>query len=307
METIRNSLETISVLIAAARKIPPRNVLIAFGVWLIIFALRKIKIRRPRRRVSDVFPNDTLPDDTPDDEEAFADETETLSPEELKGRIGEDRIADILYENVPGKFQIFRNLYVPYRGATAELDIVMAHETGVFVFESKNYRGRIYGDLSGLYWVQAFPNRRKRPFYNPVRQNRNHIKALSEYLNMPPRFFRSCIVFSDECELRKVPQTSAFTIVTQTSDLAERLQLMISALTPALRPVEIQAISKRLLPLTDADSSVKKKHIERIRNALKSDICPFCGGKLVIRRGKYADFGRCSNYPQCKFKRNVMR
>ena len=316
METIRKLPELISVLITAARTIPPRNVLTAFGVWLIIFALRKIKIRRRRPAIpleeddeETLSPEDEEETFSPEDEEeTFSpeDETETLSPEEEKGLIGEDLIADILYETVPGEFQVFRNLYVPYRGATTELDIVMVHETGIFVFESKNYRGWIYGSMGDLNWTQMFPNRRTRPFYNPVRQNRTHIKALSQYLDIPSRFFRSCIVFSDECELRKVPETSALTVITQTSELEERLQHSISALPSAFRPEEIRDISERLLPLTDADSSVKEKHIERIRDALESDICPFCGAELALRRGKYSEFWGCSNYPQCKFKRNVM-
>ena len=297
METIRKFPELISALITAARNIPARSVLTAFGVWLIIFALRKIKIRR--RRPAIPFEDETERLSPEDDEE------ETLSPEAEKGRIGEDLIADILYETIPGEFQVLRNLYVPYRDATTELDIVMVHETGIFVFESKNYRGWIYGGMNDLNWTQAFPNRRTRPFYNPVRQNRNHIKALSQYLNMPSRFFRSCIVFSDGCELRKVPESSAFTMITQTSGLAEELQHRISASASAFRPEEMRAVSERLLPLTDADSSVKAKHIERIRDALESDICPFCGGELVIRRGKYGEFLGCANYPKCKFKRNI--
>lgn len=30
-------------------------------------------------------------------------------------------------------------------GSTIELDIVMIHETGIYVFESKNYSGWIFG------------------------------------------------------------------------------------------------------------------------------------------------------------------
>ena len=307
METIRKLPGLISVLITAARTIPPRNALTAFGVWLIIFALRKIKIRR--RRPAIAFEDEEETFSPEDDEETLSladdDEEETLSPEAEKGLIGEDLIADILYETVPGEFQVFRNLYVPYKDATTELDIVMVHETGIFVFESKNYRGWIYGSMGDLNWTQMFPNRRTRPFYNPVRQNRNHIKALSQYLDIPSRFFRSCIVFSDECELRKVPETSALTLITQTSDLEERLQDKISSLPLAFHPEEIRVISERLLPLTDADSSVKEKHIERIRDALEAEICPFCGAELVIRRGKYGEFWGCSNYPQCNFKRNA--
>lgn len=32
-------------------------------------------------------------------------------------------------------------------------------------------------------------------------------------------------------------------------------------------------------------------------------ICPFCGSKLVKRKGKYGDFIGCSKYPKCKYKK----
>ena len=31
------------------------------------------------------------------------------------------------------------------------------------------------------------------------------------------------------------------------------------------------------------------------------EICPECGGALVIRKGRYGEFTACSNYPKCKY------
>lgn len=31
------------------------------------------------------------------------------------------------------------------------------------------------------------------------------------------------------------------------------------------------------------------------------EVCPECGGNLVIRKGKYGEFVACSNYPKCKY------
>lgn len=317
METIRKLPELISVLITAARKVPPDNVLLVFGVWLVIFALRKIKIRRPRRFTQDDEPTDEadygtdgadLDNTDAESVDEWADapgHAEALSPEEDKGRRGEDLIAEILYDTVPGEFEVFRNVYIPSGGATSEADLVMVHERGIFVLESKNYGGWIFGSMGGLNWIQRFPNGRKRSFYNPVRQNRNHIKALSQYLNLPGRQFYSYIVFSDRCALRNVPEGSPFTVVTRTGDLADALRHTLSHAPGTYTHAQIRRIAERLLPLTDVDPEVKARHIEDIRAAWESDTCPFCGGKLVMRRGKYGDFWGCSSYPRCKFKRNV--
>lgn len=37
----------------------------------------------------------------------------------------------------------------------------------------------------------------------------------------------------------------------------------------------------------------------------KEDVCPYCGGKLVLRRGSRGEFYGCSNYPRCRFTKNV--
>ena len=37
--------------------------------------------------------------------------------------------------------------------------------------------------------------------------------------------------------------------------------------------------------------------------SIKTDggICPQCGGKLIMRNGKYGSFIGCSNFPNCRY------
>ena len=46
----------------------------------------------------------------------------------------------------------------------------------------------------------------------------------------------------------------------------------------------------------DAFENMEKKEPEKT-----GEICPECGGELVIRKGKYGEFTACSNYPTCKY------
>ena len=41
--------------------------------------------------------------------------------------------------------------------------------------------------------------------------------------------------------------------------------------------------------------------MEQIQPQKTGEICPECGGDLVIRKGKYGSFVACSNYPTCKY------
>ena len=263
----------------------------------VIYALRKIKVRRPRTWDVEETPWDVA--ETPPDEE-------TLSREQKKGQRGEDFIEQILYDTVPGEFEIFRNVYVPNGDTTSEIDLLMVHEKGIFVFESKNYSGWIFGSAEQVYWTKMFPGREKYSFYNPVRQNQTHIKALMRYLELPGNCFYSCIVFSDRCTLKKVPGNTYYTVITQSSQLPTVLKHLFSKSPISYSQEEIGAIAERLLPLVNVDSSVKEKHVADIRAAQESSICPWCGKPLVLREGRYGSFfWGCTSYPRCKFIRKV--
>ncbi|MBR3131301.1 NERD domain-containing protein [Candidatus Saccharibacteria bacterium] len=106
-------------------------------------------------------------------------------PEEWKdaGSSGER----VLYNALIKKFyvpeeQIFRNVYIPAKnGTTSEIDLIVVSKKGLFVFECKNYGGRIYGDAKYNEWLQYIGSK-KESFYNPLLQNKTHVKILKELL-----------------------------------------------------------------------------------------------------------------------------
>lgn len=68
--------------------------------------------------------------------------------------------------------QILRNVYVPKaNGDTSEIDVIFITQKGIFVIESKNYSGWIFGDEKAGYWTAMLPNKLKNKFYNPIKQN----------------------------------------------------------------------------------------------------------------------------------------
>lgn len=84
--------------------------------------------------------------------------------------------------------------------------MIMLHESGIYVFESKNYDGWIFGSETQKNWTQSLASgrgkTRKYTFLNPIIQNKVHVKWLQSYLhdnsNLP---VYSYIVFSERCEL----------------------------------------------------------------------------------------------------------
>ncbi|MBP3378975.1 MAG: NERD domain-containing protein [Clostridia bacterium] len=145
-----------------------------------------------------------------------------LWDERGKGYYGEYCVFKELLNNIPGCAKFLMNLNVPVQeGKTTEIDLLMVHETGIYVFEVKHYKGTIYGDENGRIWTQYFRTSSNNTFNNPVAQNNYHIFALAKLFPEMP--IHSVIVFSNpECDLR-VNISSPRILVTRLDTLCEDL------------------------------------------------------------------------------------
>ena len=142
-----------------------------------------------------------------------------------KGYYGEYLVFNELYPKLIGCCKILMNLQIPTGdGRTTEIDLLLIHETGLYVFEIKHYKGTIYGKSSDQKWTQYFRTAPNSHFYNPVLQNQYHIKALQKMFPDIP--IHSLIVFtSQECDLR-VECNEANINVCQLSNLSIPLHLL---------------------------------------------------------------------------------
>jgi len=220
------------------------------------------------------------------------------------GASGQGQEAELWIESnlnryIKGSFTVFRNVYVPTKGRTAEIDVVMLHKKGIFVFESKDYSGWIFGGATQLYWTQSFPNGVKYQFYNPVQQNANHIKALANYLGLPTSLFMSYIVFSDRCSLKSIPENTCDMVITHQEQLIREVNSdLANAHGPLFTRRELSQMSAKIKARTRVSKAVKRKHIRDIQTK-----CLFCGSPLKLYKGKQGKMWRCTNYPKCKFTR----
>jgi len=74
------------------------------------------------------------------------------------------------------------NTYFETNHRTTEADVILVHKTGVYVCESKNYEGTVRGGFEDRQWTQKVILKRKRKFYNPIKQNEGHIEAMRAFL-----------------------------------------------------------------------------------------------------------------------------
>ncbi|MDD2503991.1 MAG: nuclease-related domain-containing protein [Clostridia bacterium] len=114
-------------------------------------------------------------------------------------------------ERLDGDNKLLTNLCVPNQdGSTTEVDLVMISESGIYVFISKNFSGWIFGDEKNNNWTQYLSRGRKSLFFNPVWQNEENISALKSVLSLDnDLIFKSYVVFSERCSLKKITATSS--------------------------------------------------------------------------------------------------
>lgn len=135
-------------------------------------------------------------------------------------------------ETLPGEKKFLFNVYLPKQSdETTELDAVMIHESGIYVFESKNYSGWIFGSEDQYQWTQTLPNgkrARKIKFYNPVKQNKAHIEWLLKFLGDETLPVHSYIVFSERCELKNIQLNDVKQHVLKRNELFSAVQHNVS-------------------------------------------------------------------------------
>jgi hypothetical protein len=142
----------------------------------------------------------------------------------------------------------------------------MIDQTGIYVFESKNYSGWIFGSENNQYWTQTFPNKHKEKFYNPIAQNKIHINALKYITQIfDDDLFFSYIIFSQRCELKKIDIYSSNVAVIKRNSLKRAMTTKINSSRTKLSLQAVDDIYNVLLNYTDVDRDVEVSHIKRIK------------------------------------------
>ena len=231
---------------------------------------------------------------------------------------------------------VLKNIYIPKdNGETTEIDLIYVTQKGLFVIESKNYSGWIFGDSKSRYWTSCLPNGDHNRFYNPIKQNNSHIKWLGKYLDnyaLSAIPFFSFIVFSDRCEFKKVPFDDPQCIICYRKDLPRYVRDVWNGFPDYLSNDVVNNVYNTLNKLTDVSEALKQNHIENINRHLYSGFsqpkfynnthqiepqysnsvptCQWCGSPLVVRTVKEGynagkQFYGCSNYPKCKYTQNL--
>lgn len=231
------------------------------------------------------------------------------APED-NGPLGEYLVQHVLKNALATTgYPVFMNLIVPNSGSrvgTAEIDALMLAREGIYVFESKNYSGWIFGSADERNWTASYSKTKKCTFYNPILQNRTHVNALAAYLGLPESVFHSYIVFSQRCELKRVPGAMDGCVVCRRPDLRKLLTRDMKRHKGCFTWEEVRELNRQVRALAEsAGDGGREEHVERVKAAQR--VCPWCGRALVERhrRSDGVAFVGCSGYPECRYTRGT--
>lgn len=199
------------------------------------------------------------------------------------------------------------NVTLPTPDGTTQIDHIFVSRFGIFVVETKNMKGWIFGGEHQAQWTQKI-FKKSFKFQNPLRQNYKHVKALQSLLDVSADAIHSVIVFAGQSTFKSIMPANVKRGIGYISYIK-------SFRTPVLTENEVQKVlaqiqSERLAPT----EGTHRRHVEQLKNRVDSSAekkCPKCGSRMVIRtvkRGTNAgsQFWGCADYPACRAMQKIV-
>lgn len=98
-------------------------------------------------------------------------------------------------------FRLITNVTLPVGNDTTQIDHLIVSPYGIFVIETKNFSGWIFGHPNDAQWTQVL-YRSKERFQNPLHQNDRHVRVLTELLSLPSAHVYNVVAFVGACTFK---------------------------------------------------------------------------------------------------------
>ena len=178
------------------------------------------------------------------------------------GRGGERFVSRKLHKLDPAYYRILNDLMLPSQGnsSATQIDHVVVSNYGIFCIETKAYKGWIFGNANQEHWTQVI-FRYKERFYNPLRQNFAHAKAIEDLLGTQrlKAPIVSLVAFPNADKL-KISGTDS---VGHARDIVRKIESYTNAI---YSDTERDEISDLLTRANVVDKEARKLHNREVRN-----------------------------------------
>lgn len=199
-------------------------------------------------------------------------------------------------------YRRFHNVIIPSKNGTAQIDHLLISPFGVFIVETKNLKGWIFGSEKQANWTQSLYGNNF-SFQNPLRQTFRQKRILSKYMYLDESAIYTVVYFVGNSTFKT---DMPYNVIDR--GLASHIE---QYQTPVLSGQEIERIIEKLNSLRLDATLTTKNHVKSLRERHNSDTaCPRCGSSLVQRTAKQganvgSSFLGCSKYPRCRFTKSI--
>ena len=205
------------------------------------------------------------------------------------------------------QYHLIKNVTLPTEDGTTQIDHIIVSKFGVFVVETKNMKGWIFGSPNQKTWTQKIYKHSSK-FQNPLHQNYKHTKTLESLLGLSDSQLFSVIVFVGDSKFKTAMPEN----VTHGKGYIRFIKSKnIPVLTDSQEKDVIAKIKTgRLTP----SFKTNREHVTHIQSIVidkeKTQNCPKCNGAMVLRnvtkgQNKGNKFWGCSKFPKCRGIMNI--
>ncbi|MEN9358739.1 MAG: hypothetical protein RL095_274 [Verrucomicrobiota bacterium] len=193
-------------------------------------------------------------------------------------------------------------------GSTTQIDHVIVSRFGIFVIETKNMAGWIFGKADQAQWTQTFPNGTKNSFQNPLRQNYRHLMALIEFYGLSKEDIDTnlfnLINFGPDATLKNAEELPPQVTMPHVAFIRSK---QTEVFTPEQAAQMAQALQEGRMPNgLFKTQQTHEIHLASLQERHNSNSCPKCSKPLVERKRKSDGqaFLGCTGFPSCRYVRD---
>ena len=179
----------------------------------------------------------------------------------LKGKIGEFAVSTHVKLYLDKEYIVLNDCTLPdEQNKTTQIDHILLSPYGLFVIETKNYKGWIFGSERQKIWTQKI-YKKSYPFQNPLHQNYKHQKVLQEILGdlIAPELIHSVVVFMPDCEFKTQMPTNVFRGAGWT-DYVRNFK------DPVISPLKLKRIQRRIeKEILEKSWKTNQQHVKNLK------------------------------------------
>jgi len=213
------------------------------------------------------------------------------------------------------EYHLIKDVTLQSEDGTTQIDHLIVSRYGVFVIETKNMKGWIFGSANQKTWTQKIYKHTNK-FQNPLHQNYKHVKMLETLLEIPASAIHSLVVFVGDSTFKTEMPDNVTYAGGYICHIKSKREVLLSQTDV---DATINQIERLRLQRGRATNRQHVRHLRQKQTVASPDTlpttppttpsatpqCPKCGGEMLLRtakNGKNAgnQFWGCAAFPACR-------